>query len=113
MDATASPKKGGKHHQYLNGLFRDVEKAPATVWIGTDGSKPLNRTRQATAAAVVGHGRQALTSPRQAVGRVSANEAELHAIRIGLQAIVNVPQCKSIFVFSDSTEAIRRSTDLA
>ena len=80
-------------------------------WTGPFRPAPCAR-RQATAAAVVVVGGRVVSEPRSACGRVSANEAELIAIRSGLSVATRRPEAMTIYVFSDSHSAIQMATNV-
>jgi len=109
-EASASAKTAREAH--LDSLYDRVVQEEGVVCVGVDGSVPSSPMRQATAAAVVVVGGRVVSEPRSACGRVSANEAELIAIRSGLSVATRRPEAMTIYVFSDSHSAIRKATNV-
>ena len=97
---------------HLDTLHERIVQDPSAVCVGVDRSVPLDPMCQATATAVVTMGDRVVAEPRNACGRVTANEAELMAIRAGLSVATRCPEAQSIYVFSDSHSAIRKATNV-
>jgi hypothetical protein len=77
----------------------------------TNVSVPTKGKWQATSVAWLQHGGKFLQRTHCAAGRVTAPDAELYAIWIGLGLAVAVPRAKSIKLFMDHITVVRKAVD--
>jgi hypothetical protein len=79
---------------------------------GVIGRRTPNKGKwQAALAAWLWHGSKFLWRTCRAAGRVTALDAELYAIWIGLGLAMAVPGAKSIKLFTDHFTAVRKAVD--
>jgi hypothetical protein len=77
----------------------------------TNALVPTKGKWQAALAACLRHGGKFLWRTRCAAGRVTAPDAELYAIQIGLGLAMAVPKAKSIKLFMDHFAMARKAVD--
>ena len=73
-----------RRRQWLNAKLADLCREPGALCIGTDAAKPLEERYQASCAAVVYRQGVRVHMTRHAAGKALASEAELYAIRSGV-----------------------------
>ena len=94
----------------LDNILNNSRLDDSTICIGTDGSVPKDNQLQgigAISAIYLGE-RKAEVVP---CGTCSSTDAELAALRLGLEVLPQAPEIKTIRFFSDSTAAIQKLLD--
>jgi hypothetical protein len=97
--------------EFLEWQFDLSDAIPSCVLVVTNVSVPTEGKWQAALVAWLRHGRKFLQRTRCAAGRVTAPDAELYAIRIGLGLAMVVPGAKSIKLFTDHFAVVRKAVD--
>jgi hypothetical protein len=97
--------------EFLEWQFDLSDAIPSCVLVATDVSVPSEGKWQATLAAWLQHGGKFLRRTCHAAGRVTAPDAELYAIWIGLGLAMAVPGAKSIKLFTNHFAAARKAVD--
>jgi hypothetical protein len=97
--------------EFLEWQFDLSDAIPSCILVGTDASVPTEGKWQAALVAWLWHGGKFLQRTHHAAGRVTAPDAELYAIRIGLGLATAVPGAKSIKLFTDHFAAARKAVD--
>jgi hypothetical protein len=97
--------------EFLEWQFDLADAIPSCILVVTDVSVPTKGKWQAALAAWLQHGGKFLQRTCYATGRVTAPDAELYAIRIGLGLATAMPGAKSIKLFTDHFTAVRRAVD--
>jgi hypothetical protein len=87
--------------EFLEQQFDLSDAVPSCVLVATDALVPTEGKWQTALAAWLQHGRKFLQRTHYAAGRVTAPDAELYAIQIGLGLATAVPGAKSIKLFTD------------
>jgi hypothetical protein len=96
--------------KFLEQQFDLSDAVPSCVLVATDALVPSEGKWQAASAAWLQHGRKFLQRTCHA-GRVTAPDAELYAIQIGLGLAIVVPGAKSIKLFTDHFAVARKAVD--
>jgi hypothetical protein len=81
------------------------------ILVATNASVPTKGKWQAADVAWLWHGRKFLCRTCRAAGRVTAPDAKLYAIWIGLGLATVVPGAKSIKLFTDHFAVVRKAVD--
>jgi hypothetical protein len=97
--------------EFLEWQFDLSDAIPSCILVATDASVPTEGKWQAASVAWLRHGGKFLQRTRCAAGRVTAPDAELYAIWIGLGLAMVVPGAKSIKLFTDHFTAVRKVVD--
>ncbi|KAJ3553857.1 hypothetical protein NP233_g12549 [Leucocoprinus birnbaumii] len=80
--------------------------------VACNGSIPQDTTEQALAAARVWIGDRMVKQTRQASGRATAPDAELHAIQAGIGMAMAITGVDHIYIFTDHLPSAERAVDL-
>jgi hypothetical protein len=97
--------------EFLEWQFDLSDAVSSCVLVATDVSVPTEGKWQAALTAWLWHGRKFLQRTCCAAGRVTAPDAELYAIQIGLGLATAVPRAKSIKLFMDHFAVARKVVD--
>jgi hypothetical protein len=107
----AESKEDVDQAKFLEQQFDLSDAVPSCVLVATDVSVPTEGKWQAASVAWLQHSRKFLCRTCCATGRVTAPDAELYAIWIGLGLATVVPGAKSIKLFTDHFAAVRKAVD--
>jgi len=101
----------GEQLAFVESWFAKANDSPGWVAVATDASVRPEHTWQAVSAARIWYGGAFRRKARRAAGRVTAPDAELYAIRLGVGLALAAPNVKNIVLFTDHLPSAEAAFD--